>query len=79
MHLVEYNPGTEVVITIRCPCNFSCYYCVARRAKETVRLHSLDRIREIHESIGTFTVTGLECASGEPTLHPQSTGSNSYK
>jgi len=65
------NPGTEVTISLRCPCNYSCYYCVASHQIDPVVNHSLERIREIYESIGSFTLTTLECGAGEPIIHPQ--------
>ncbi len=65
------NPGTEVTIALRCPCNYSCYYCVAAHQKDPVVPHSLDKIKEIYDSIGSFTLTSLECGAGEPIIHPQ--------
>jgi len=67
----EINAGTEVTIALRCPCNYTCYYCVAANKKDPLVLHSLDRIKEIYEKIGSFTLTTLECGAGEPIIHPQ--------
>jgi len=64
-------PGTAVDLAMRGPCNYSCYYCVARNISEKVRLHSLGRLREIYDGLGSFTVTSLECGGSEPTIHPQ--------
>ena len=56
---------------MRGPCNYSCFYCVAGNVSEKVSLHSLRKLREIYESLGSFTVTSLECGGSEPTIHPQ--------
>ncbi len=65
-------PGIEVQIALRMACNYKCFYCVGHNAKDKPKLHSLERLRSMYESFGgKFTATTFECASGEPTLHPQ--------
>ena len=63
--------GFTIDLAMRGPCNYSCYYCVAGNVSEKVHLHSLGRLREIYDDLGSFTVTSLECGGSEPTIHPQ--------
>jgi organic radical activating enzyme len=63
--------NTEVVLCMRCQCNYSCDYCIGNRNKDTVELHDLDKLSKIYQATEPYIVTLFECKSGEPTLHPQ--------
>jgi organic radical activating enzyme len=63
----------EVVIEIRNPCNYRCFYCVAAgRNNEPVQRLDLEAIEKAYGFIKQkCVVTSLECGGGEPTVHPQ--------
>ncbi|CAN5248631.1 hypothetical protein BH09PSE2_BH09PSE2_02090 [soil metagenome] len=63
----------EVVVEVRNPCNFRCFYCVAAGHNNTpVERMDLEKIRAAYENISAdIVVTSLECGGGEPTVHPQ--------
>lgn len=63
----------EVVIEVRNPCNYRCFYCVAAgRNNEPVQRLDLDAIEQAYRHITQkCIVTSLECGGGEPTVHPQ--------
>jgi len=63
----------EVVIEVRNPCNYRCFYCVAAgRNNDPVQRLDLDAIEQAFGHIKQkCIVTSLECGGGEPTVHPQ--------
>jgi len=62
---------TELVISIRNTCNYSCVYCIGHAVKQAVVLQDLEKLEMWLNQIGGFIVSRFECGSGEPTLHPQ--------
>jgi len=64
--------GTEVILAIRCPCNYSCYYCVAGNAPvERTSTFAFPKLEDAYSRLKPLVVTSLECGRGEPALHPQ--------
>jgi organic radical activating enzyme len=63
----------EVIIEIRNPCNYRCFYCVAAgRNNEPVQRLDLEAIEKAYGFLKQkCVVTSLECGGGEPTVHPQ--------
>ena len=63
----------EVTLEVRNPCNYRCFYCVAKgHNAEPVQYLQLDKIEEIYARVvADLIVTSLECGGGEPTVHPQ--------
>jgi len=63
----------EVMLEIRNPCNYRCFYCVAKgHNNEPVQDLEIDKIEQIYKGIhADLIVTQLECGGGEPTVHPQ--------
>ena len=63
----------EVVIEVRNPCNYRCFYCVAAGANNVpVQRFDLDRIHSAYAQIQSkVIVTSFDCGGGEPTVHPQ--------
>lgn len=64
---------TELIISIRNTCNYSCVYCIGHAVKQAIVLQDLNKIEKWLDQIGGFIVSRFECGSGEPTLHPQIT------
>lgn len=65
------DAGVEVTIGLRGPCNYHCPYCVAHNAAQPVVRFDLENIERLYADVDKFTVTAIECGSGEPTCHPQ--------
>jgi MoaA/NifB/PqqE/SkfB family radical SAM enzyme len=63
----------QVVIEVRNPCNYRCFYCVAAgKNNEPVQRFDLERIEKAYSQIHAKVIgTTLECGGGEPTVHPQ--------
>jgi hypothetical protein len=63
----------EVVIAVRNPCNYRCFYCVgAGSNNEPVKRFDFAEIEKQYGLIQSkLIVTSLECGGGEPTVHPQ--------
>jgi organic radical activating enzyme len=62
----------HVTLAMRGPCNYSCYYCVASKLEQEIKLHSMERLRQLYEGFHEdLIITELECGGSEPTLHPQ--------
>ena len=64
---------TEVVVEIRNPCNYRCFYCVAHNQNNTpVQQFDLEAVdRALARPKAESVVISLECGGGEPTVHPQ--------
>jgi MoaA/NifB/PqqE/SkfB family radical SAM enzyme len=64
---------TDVVIAVRNPCNYRCFYCVAAGENNTrVERFDLEAIERAYARIrGRVVVTAFDCGGGEPTVHPQ--------
>lgn len=62
-----------VVIQIRNPCNYRCFYCVAKGHNNVpVERFHLDRIDKAYSQIDSKVIgTQFDCGGGEPTVHPQ--------
>jgi hypothetical protein len=62
-----------VVIAIRNPCNYRCFYCVGAGMNNVpVKLLNFDKIKRHYDSIECVDIgTAFECGGGEPTVHPQ--------
>lgn len=63
----------EVIVEVRNPCNYRCFYCVAAgHNNEPVRKFDLDAINDSFSRIkADLIVTQFDCGGGEPTVHPQ--------
>jgi organic radical activating enzyme len=64
----------EVMIEVRNPCNYRCFYCVAEGYNnERVRPINLPEIERTYQLIDrNKNITSIyECGGGEPTVHPQ--------
>lgn len=63
----------EVIIEVRNPCNFRCFYCVAAgHNNEPVKEFDLATIdRTLSEIKADLVVISFDCGGGEPTVHPQ--------
>ena len=72
---VDLGHSTEgdvnVTVKIRCPCNYSCDYCVSRNIREPLSCNSVPRLRAVYDQLDSFAVTFFDCGGSEPTLHPQ--------
>jgi MoaA/NifB/PqqE/SkfB family radical SAM enzyme len=62
---------TEIILGIRCECNYHCSYCIGINNKESTLLFNLDNLRGMYDTIEGSTITSIECGASEPTLHPQ--------
>jgi MoaA/NifB/PqqE/SkfB family radical SAM enzyme len=62
-----------VVIQVRNPCNYRCFYCVAKgHNNEPVERFDLERIDKAYSQIRSTVIgTQFDCGGGEPTVHPQ--------
>ena len=65
-----------IVIEVRNPCNFRCFYCLAKGSNaEPVQKFDFDRIEKLFAHLEkiehAMIVTNLECGGGEPTVHPE--------
>jgi organic radical activating enzyme len=65
--------SAEVIIEVRNPCNYRCFYCVAAgHNNEPVKYLDLCAIEKAYDHITQkFVVSSFECGGGEPTVHPQ--------
>jgi organic radical activating enzyme len=65
----------EVLIEVRNPCNYRCFYCVAAgHNNEPGKYLDLGGIGKAYDQIAQkCVVTAFECGGGEPTVHPQFT------
>jgi organic radical activating enzyme len=65
--------SAELLIEVRNPCNYRCFYCVAAgHNNEPVKYLDLGAIEKAYDHLTQkFVVTSLECGGGEPTVHPQ--------
>jgi len=65
----------EVIIEIRNPCNYRCFYCVAAgHNNEPVKRFDLAAIEKTLSQIrADLVVIQFDCGGGEPTVHPQFT------
>lgn len=63
----------EVIIEVRNPCNYRCFYCVAAgHNNEPVKRFDLKAVdRTMSRIKGDLVVTQFDCGGGEPTVHPQ--------
>lgn len=63
----------EVVIEVRNPCNYRCYYCLADHNNEPVREFNPEKIEKAYQQLdkNMLLITTFECGGGEPTVHPQ--------
>jgi organic radical activating enzyme len=63
----------EIHIQVRNPCNYRCFYCVAKGSNNLPVQHlDLNRIKQAYSQINAkLIVTSFECGGGEPTVHPQ--------
>ena len=62
-----------VIIQVRNPCNYRCFYCVAKgHNNEPVERFDLERIDKAYDQIHSTVIgTQFDCGGGEPTVHPQ--------
>jgi hypothetical protein len=62
-----------VVIQVRNPCNYRCFYCVAHgHNNEPVEHFDLDRINQAYSHIHSKVIgTQFDAGGGEPSVHPQ--------
>lgn len=63
--------NTEVILSIKNPCDYNCFYCVGSKDRATYIKTDLKKISEFYDKIEGFIVTSMECGAGEPTLHSQ--------
>lgn len=63
----------EVIIEVRNPCNYRCFYCVAAgHNNEPVKRFDLDAVdRTLSQIRADLVVMQFDCGGGEPTVHPQ--------
>ena len=63
----------EVIVEIRNPCNYRCFYCFCKQLNNTpVQRFDLDRVEQVYQQIKSkMIITTLDCGGGEPTVHPQ--------
>jgi organic radical activating enzyme len=64
---------STVVIQVRNPCNYRCFYCVAKGHNNVpVERFNLERIDKAYSQIHSKVIgTQFDCGGGEPTVHPQ--------
>lgn len=64
---------SEVLIEVRNPCNYRCFYCVAAGHNNVpVKRFDFAKIESVYRQIQSkLIVTSLECGGGEPTVHPE--------
>jgi MoaA/NifB/PqqE/SkfB family radical SAM enzyme len=62
-----------IVIQVRNPCNYRCFYCVAKGHNNVpVERFNLERIDKAYDQIQSKVIgTEFDCGGGEPTVHPQ--------
>ena len=63
----------EVIVEVRNPCNYRCFYCVATgHNNEPVKRFDLQAVdRALSQITSDMIVTQFDCGGGEPTVHPQ--------
>jgi organic radical activating enzyme len=65
-----------VVLEVRNPCNFRCFYCLGKGQNNTpVQEFDFEKIEAFYKTLSKqeniMIATNLECDGGEPTVHPQ--------
>lgn len=63
--------NTEVILAIRNPCNYKCFYCVGGNKRDEVMPFDLNKLSNMYSTIGEFILTTFECGAGEPSHHPE--------
>jgi organic radical activating enzyme len=66
----------QVVVEIRNPCNYRCFYCVATgKNNQPVQHFDLPAVERAYSQIDAEVIfTSYDCGGGEPTVHPQFPG-----
>ena len=66
-------PVCEITVEVRNPCNYRCFYCVAKGYNNVpVQPFDLQKMERIYREVGDkLIVTAFECGGGEPAVHPQ--------
>src|SRR5512136_602218 len=67
------DKNIEFKIAVRCPCNYSCHYCIGQNQRQAVELFPLEKIQKIYDEVDAFTVTSFECGAVEPFIQLQIT------